>query len=195
LALKISRLNPDLVDQSRLYSLAEEVAKILQTHPHKNFYRLIQLVLSLPRDMSNFQEGTIPGALNNLGDGIVVQPFDRFKAVSFNKPLGGQSGPMQSQGLTSFQSPNMYAAENILSTSAHQEGRGDDVARTGEPFGTQQQQYKVGQRNWSNLEPSWIFDNSSIGSFGLPNQGNASVFDFDLPLIMENDPYLQQEIH
>ena len=101
---------------------------------------------------------------------------------------------MQSQGLTSFQSQNMYAPENILSTPSYQEGRGDDVARTGVPFDIQQQQYKVGQRNWSNLEPSWIFDNSSIGSFGLPNEGNASVFDFDLPLIMENDPYLRQPI-
>ena len=185
-------MKSDLVDQSRLYSLAEEVAKVLQAHPHKNFYRLIQLLLALPRDMSNFQEGTIPEPFNNLGDGIVVQPFDRFKAVSFNRPLAGV--PMQSQGLTSTQSPNMYATENILNTSANQEGRGDDVVRTGEPFGPQQQQYKVSQRDWSNLEPSWIFDNSSIGSFGLPNQGNASVFDFDLPLIMENDPYLQQQI-
>jgi hypothetical protein len=144
--------------------------------------------------MSSFQAGTISGALTNLGDGIVVQPFDRFKAVSFNNTQAGQSGPMQSQGLMSIQSPNMYAPENILSTSAGQERRGDDMAQTGEPFDTQQQQYKVGQRAWSNLEPSWIFDNSTIGSFGLPNQGNASVFDFDLPLIMENDPYLQQQI-
>lgn len=145
--------------------------------------------------MSNFQEGTISGALNNLGDGVVVQPFDRFKAVSFNNTLAGQSGPMQSQGLTSIQNPNIYAPENNLSTSADQEGRGDDLARTGETFDIQQQQYKVGQRAWSNLEPSWIFDDSTIGSFGLPNQGNASVFDFDLPLILENDPYLQQQIH
>ena len=151
-------------------------------------------MLALPRDVSNFQEGTIPEALNNLGDSVVVQPFDRFKAFSFNKPLGGQSGQKQSQGLTSFQSPNMYVPENVLNTSSDQEGRGDDVAGTGEQFDTQQQQYKVGPRNWSNLEPSWIFDNSSIGSFGLPNQGNASVFDFDLPLIMGNDPYLQQPI-
>ena len=147
-------------------------------------------MLALPRDISNFQEGTTPGALNNLGESVVVQPFDRFKAISFNKSLGGQSGQMQSQDFTSFQSPNLYMSENVPSTSSDQEGRGDNVARTGERSDIQQQQTRVEPRNWSNLEPSWIFDNSSIGSFGLPNQGNASVFDFDLPLIMENDPYL-----
>lgn len=168
--------------------MAEEVAKILQTHPHKNFYRLIQLLVTFPRDISNFQEGTIPGSLNGLGDSVIVQPFDRFKAFSFNKSLGGQNEPMQSQSLTSF--PNTYAPENVPTISSNQDGREDDVAGTRGPFDIQQQQYKDSLGNWSNLETSWIFDNSSIGSFGLPNQGNASVFDFDLPLIMENDPCL-----
>lgn len=43
--------------------------------------------------------------------------------------------------------------------------------------------------SWSNLDSSWLLDGTSIGSFGLPNNGNASVFDFDLPMGFQDFQY------
>jgi hypothetical protein len=158
LALKISKLKPELIDQSHLEPLVKEVARLLQTHPHPNFHHVIRLLMSVPQNLNN----------------VVLYPA----ATREDYAMSGGGGELQ-------------YADN---TSSDQGGSHLGIAVEYQPIYPQngvqvdpsQQQaqdalYRGWLGNWSNLESSWLLDGTSIGSFGLPNNGNASVFDFDLP--------------
>ncbi|OAP60150.1 hypothetical protein AYL99_05152 [Fonsecaea erecta] len=171
LALKMSKLRPELIEKSRLEPLAKEVANSLQTHPHQNFHHVIRLLMAVPQSshsvppnnqMRSSEKATGIEVHSAYHDGRVPQFFTR--------PSHGDQGSQPAQ------KPAGY--DNIYSQTGGDHIRLD--THTSQDSTANNHLDWLG--NWSNLDSSWLLDGTSIGSFGLPNNGNASVFDFDLPM-------------
>lgn len=185
-----------MVDGDNMRILAEEILRLLETYPYKNFHRLISLLLTLP------PAGPIPvhpvhqqdqfGRPEGLsGDSIFVQPPERFKAIECHSgPEGPTRSPYHSSDVvvpitnsipTSIGS---HRIENIRSGGSVQYNPDvssfEDVPRTSFAGGE---------------APSWIFDTGSTGSFALPNQGSCSLFDFDMRLIMDDAVFNSESHH
>ncbi|KIW44024.1 uncharacterized protein PV06_05067 [Exophiala oligosperma] len=177
LALKMSKLRPELIEQSRLEPVAKEVAKLLQTHPHQNFHHVIRLLMAVPQSNQFVPHNNqVRGSENVTGEDMHSTYHDGRIPQFFTRPQGDQGSHI-------VQNPPGYDA-------VYSQHGGDNMR-----LGTQTDQdpninnYRDWIGNWSNLDSSWLLDGTSIGSFGLPNNGNASVFDFDLPMGFQDYRY------
>ncbi|OQU96083.1 hypothetical protein CLAIMM_02218 [Cladophialophora immunda] len=178
LALKMSKLRPELIDQSRLEPLAKEVAKLLQTHPHQNFHHVIRLLMAVPQTIHAVPPNNqTRGPENVTGEDIQTAYNDGNVPQFSTRP---SRGDQVSQALDN---PTSYNA-------IYPETGGDNLQlETHNSQDSNSNRYRGWIENWSNLDSSWLLDGTSIGSFGLPNNGNASVFDFDLPMGFQDYRY------
>ncbi|KAK4949726.1 hypothetical protein LTR10_011568 [Elasticomyces elasticus] len=166
LALKMSKLKPGLIEQSRLEPVAKEVAKLLQTHPHQNFHHVIRLLMSVPQNFKNISFNSHMGSTSNTSN--QTHPLHINASGDMIPPRFPDDEPnaQNVEGASTSQAMYFPSVTNIHAAS--QQG-GDSIHRNW-------------LENWGQLESSWLLDSTSNGLFGLPNNGNASVFDFDLPM-------------
>ena len=189
-ALKLSRLRPDLVDHGNIHALATATAKILETYPYENFYRLINLLLALPQGAPAlaYQQDQFAGPDGSGDGGIFIQPPRRYKPIDYSRDSDGQisnGGNPNSQ----YSDSEVFASiNNSIPTPMSGQSMTNSLSRAGIQYELQPNSFDSASRNFTAMEaPSWIFDTGSAGSLGLPNQGNASLFDFDMRLILDND--------
>ena len=167
LVLKMSKLKPGLIEPSRLEPLAKEVAKLLQTHPHQNFHHVIRLLMSVPQNLNNINSNSHMGGSGNPSNQAHSSHGNTLGEAVLTRLSDNEQRSQHVDDAAIYQAMYPQAVGNMHGPS--QQGHQDSIHRTW-------------LENWGQLESSWLFDSTSIGSFGLPNNGNASVFDFDLPM-------------
>ncbi|KAI9734944.1 MAG: hypothetical protein M1834_002024 [Cirrosporium novae-zelandiae] len=186
-ALKIARLQPELIDQSALLERERQIADLMKELPYPNFYRLIDLLITLPH-VARFRDRIVTGG---IWHGTQEQSLDRFKAIWCDQQKHDHvTGAYPSE--LAVQTPQQTF--NQSSSGSQVEGSGlahndNDELLHNLLSGPQQITPTLNPQTTTIQAPSWMLTNSSIESYGLPEEGLASFFDFDLPLLM--DPNVQ----
>lgn len=166
----MSKLKPGLIEQSRLEPVAKEVAKLLQTHPHQNFHHVIRLLMAVPQNLNSItsQKG---GSRNTSSQAHL--PYDNASGEMLLTRLpDNEHRPQHVEDATNYQTMYPETVDNGNMHAASHQG-----------------QDRNWLDNWGQLESSWLLDSTSNALFGLPNNGNASVFDFDLPVDVQARQY------